>query len=253
MNVDQTLKSLHVLVTRPVGLAEPLCAEIQKRGGLTTHFPVIEILPPDNTQSLQQAIETVNSYDIALFISPTTVKQTAKHISLTSLTPTIGAIGNATCSALQKENLIVQIKPEGHNSESLLEHPLLQSDSINNKRIIIFKGEGGRELLTDTLTSRGASVFNANVYRRDRPTLYIPLTKPKLTNINAILVSSGEGITNLFKMTEAVDDLAAIQLIVPGERCASIAKDLGFKSIVTTANATNASFIDTLCEINNRA
>ena len=93
MNLDQSLKSLHVLVTRPTGLAEPLCTEIQKRGGLTTRFPVIEILSPDNTKSLQQAIETVNSYDIALFISPTTVKQTAKHISLTSLTPTIGAIG----------------------------------------------------------------------------------------------------------------------------------------------------------------
>ena len=253
MNVDQPLHSLHVLVTRPAGLAEPLCAEIQKRGGFTTHFPVIEILTPDNAESLQQAIETVNSFDIALFISPTTVKQTAKHISLTSLTPTIGAIGDATCSALQKEKLVVQIKPEGHNSESLLEHPLLQSDSINNKRIIIFKGEGGRELLTDTLTTRGASVFIANVYKRDKPKHYTPLTKLELSNVNAILVSSGEGITNLFNMAEAIDDLTSVQLIVPGERCAKIAKDLGFKSIVTTANATNASFIDTLCEINRQS
>ena len=253
MNFDQSLKSLHVLVTRPTGLAEPLCAETQKRGGLTTHFPVIEICAPDNAESLQQAIETVNSYDIALFISPTAVKQTAKHITLTSLTPAIGAIGDATCSTLQKQNLSVQIKPEGHNSESLLEHPLLQSDSINNKRIIIFKGEGGRELLTDTLTSRGASVFNANVYKRDKPKHHTPLTKLELASVNAILISSGEGITNLFSMAEATDDLAIIQLIVPGERCATIAKELGFKSIITTPNATNASFIDTLCQINNGA
>lgn len=250
MSSNQSLRSLHVLVTRPAGLAEALCAEIQNHGGTATHFPVIEIHPPDSTESLQQAIKSVNSYDIALFISPTAVKQTSKHISLSTLTPTIGAIGDATCRALQNENLNVEIKPEGHNSESLLEHPLLQSSSIDGKRIIIFKGEGGRELLADSLISRGAIVFNTVVYKREEPKHYSPLTTSEITDIDVILISSGEGITNLLKMTENIDDLTALRLIVPGERCAKIAKDSGFKSIITTSNATNASFIATLLELN---
>lgn len=250
MSSNQPLRSLHVLVTRPTGLAEPLCAEIQNHGGTTTHFPVIEIHAPENTESLQHAIGAVNNYDIALFISPTAVKQAAKHISLSSLTPTIGAIGDATCRALQNENLHVQIKPEGHNSESLLEHPLLQSVSIEGKRIIIFKGEGGRELLADSLSNRGATVFNTDVYKREIPKHYSPLTTSELTDIDVILISSGEGITNLLNMTEDIDGLTELQLIVPGARCAKIAKESGFKSIITTENATNASFITTLLGMN---
>lgn len=250
MNLGPPLNDLHVLVTRPFGLAEPLCNEIEKRGGKTTHFPVIVITAPENTDSLNTAIDTVKTYDIALFISPTAVKQTARHINLSTLELSIGAIGDATSSALHEEKLNVDIKPEGHNSESLLKHPLLQTASIKNKRIIIFKGEGGRDLLVDTLITRGANVFSANVYKRIIPEHYEPLTKSTLKSIDVILISSGEGLHNLLRMTEEKDALMALKLIVPGERCALIARELGFKSIITTANATNSSFVDTLCELN---
>ena len=46
MKLNSTINSLHVLVTRPIGLAEPLCNEIESRGGTATHFPVIEINDP---------------------------------------------------------------------------------------------------------------------------------------------------------------------------------------------------------------
>lgn len=246
MRENKPLTSLHVLVTRPNTLAEDLCADIKHLGGEVTHFPVIEITDPVNTASLQHAIDAVDGYDIALFISPTAARQTSKHIKLSALILKIGAIGEATASALEKEQCFVDIKPEGHNSESLLKHPQLQSEFISDKRIIIFKGEGGLKLLSDTLTSRGADVFNSCVYARIKPDDYTPLTKATLKNIDVILVSSGEGLENLTNMTEDKSCLTDLNIIVPGSRCATIAKELGFKSVITSDNATNRSFIHTL-------
>lgn len=250
MRENKPLTSLHVLVTRPNGLAEILCAEIKQLGGKITHFPVIEITGPDNTASLQHGVDAVDSYDIALFISPTAARQTSKHIKLSALNLKIGAIGEATTSALEKEQCFVHIKPEGHNSESLLKHPQLQSEFISDKRIIIFKGEGGLTLLSDTLASRGADVFNSCVYARIKPNNYTPLTRATLKNIGVILVSSGEGLENLTNMTEDKSCLADLNIIVPGSRCAAIAKELGFKSVITSDNATNHSFIHTLIKMN---
>ena len=203
-------------------------------------------MTPEDKKSLQSTINTVNTYDYALFISPTAVIQTAKLISLSSLKLTIGAIGEATSAALEKAGLNVQLTPGGNKSESLLQHPLLNAAAIKNKRIIIFKGEGGRDLLTNTLSSRGASVFNANVYKRNIPTNFTPLTNLTLQNIDAVLVSSGEGLHNLLTMVVEKSTLMGLTTIVPGERCATIAKELGFKSIVVAANATNNAFIDAL-------
>ena len=249
MKLNPSIDSLHVLVTRPAGLADYLCNEIETLGGKATHFPVIEIKSPDNKDSLQSAINTIDTYDIAIFISPTAVKQTAKHIPLSALKLTIGAIGESTSAVLEKQGLDIQLKPEKYNSESLLLHPLLQSTTVDNKRIIIFKGEGGRELLASTLTSRGADVFNANIYKRCKPTSYTPLPVSTLHNIDVVLVSSGEGLHNLIGMVEDTDTLLALKIIVPGKRCAAIANEAGFKSIITTANATNQSFLDTLCSL----
>jgi len=246
---NPSLESLHILVTRPVGLADALCNEIKKHGGKITLFPVLEIAATDNIENLQTAIDTVNSYDIAIFISPTAVKRTALHIKLSAIKPTVVAIGEATSSALLEEGVDTAIRPEGQNSESLLEQPSLQPAAINNKRIIIFKGEGGRDLLFDTLTARGASVFNASMYKRKKPEHYVPLSTSALQNIDVILVSSGEGLHNLFDMTPDKSTLMASTIIVPGNRCAGIAKALGFRSVIVTTNATNSSFLGTLYEL----
>ena len=235
MSENKPLTSLHVLVTRPDGLAEDLCADIKRLGGEVTHFPVIEITGPENTASLQHAIDAVGSYDIALFISPTAARQTSKHIKLSALNLKIGAIGEATAAALEKEQCFVHIKPEGHNSESLLKHPQLQPDLISDKHIIIFKGEGGLKTLSDTLASRGADVFNACVYARIKPENYTPFTKATLKSIDVILVSSGEGLENLTSMVEDINTLTESNIIVPGSRCSSIARELGFNSVITSA------------------
>jgi len=249
MHHIETLQSMNILVTRPSGLESSLCSDIERLGGKTFHFPVIKIVAPKDITSLNHAVQTIHSFDIAIFISPTAVTEASKHFDLSSLSLKIAAIGHSTASALKQFALEVEIIPEGNNSESLLDHVLLQSDKIKNKHIIIFKGEGGRNLLFETLTSRGAIVTDVNLYCRTIPTHYTPLSSEQINKTDVILVTSGEGINNLLEMTENKSELLQKQMIVPGSRCLNIAKQHGFNNVVAADNATNPAFIDALLKL----
>ena len=242
----RSLSSMHVLVTRPKDVAATLSESLKKLGATVTLFPTIEICEPQDTQSLQLAVDTIDRFDFVIFISPSAVNKTAEHIDISKLTQQVISLGSATTIALEKQGCTVNIKPAGHDSESLLQHPLLQTQHINKKRFIIFKGEAGRSLLSETLTERGAEVFCANMYRRCIPSTYPVLNSQILNDINVILVSSGESLNNLVDMTEDKLILLSKTTLVPGNRCKDIAFNLGFKNIVVTENATNASYIDKL-------
>ena len=242
----RSLSSLHVLVTRPKQLADELNDAIKNRGGKTTLFPTLEIAEPQDRSSLLKAIEIIDSFDFALFISPSAVFKTAEYINLSELPLQIISLGSATTKALEGKGCTVSIRPDGHDSEALLRLPQLQDSQIKNKRLIIFKGECGRNLIADTLTKRAATIVNANMYRRCMPQDYAVLTSDELQSIDVILISSGECLNNLVNMVDNKQALYKKTTLVPGMRCKNAAINLGFKSVIETQNATNAAFIDTL-------
>jgi uroporphyrinogen-III synthase len=62
-----------VLVTRPAGLSARLVALLGAEGGEPVLLPAIEILAPDDAAKLEAAIDRLEGFDIAIFISPTAV------------------------------------------------------------------------------------------------------------------------------------------------------------------------------------
>jgi uroporphyrinogen-III synthase len=151
------LTGLCVIVTRPAKQASALCSQISALGGSVIEFPVtlIESLP------MQTVAER---YDLHIFVSTNAVEHGLAYVGNGA---SIAAIGPATAKALvEAKRTVDYLAPAPHNSEALLELP--EFSNVTGQRILIVRGEGGRETLRDTLIARGAKVDYLEVYRRVR-------------------------------------------------------------------------------------
>jgi uroporphyrinogen-III synthase len=241
----QTLANLQILVTRPVELADNLCELIRTAGGVPISYPAIEIREPRVKNSRDFVSNNINAFNLAIFISPTAVTRTLKYIPTIPAHLRIAAIGSSTAETLAQASIRTDIVPEGHDSESLLAHPDMQASKINGANIIIFRGEGGRTLLGDTLTSRGTNVVYAEMYSRSRPEPD-PDSEQKLRRADVVTATSNEGMINMLEMVDNKAHLRELPLVVPGERCEQTAKSLGYKCIVVADNATDNATMDAL-------
>ncbi len=203
--MDKMLEGLKVVVTRPQHQAETLCKLIEDHGGKAIRFPVIEINKSENQQAAKILLDNIDQYDIGIFISRNAVDWTMKLLGdkqsvLERLN--LCAIGVATTGVLEQSLLKNVITNDGTNSESLLDVDILSANEISGKKVIIFRGEGGREYLATTLRERGAQVDYAEVYRRDCPEYDQDFINQlwKLNTPDVVIVTSDSGLRNLFSL-----------------------------------------------------
>lgn len=239
------LYNLKVLVTRPEQRAAGLCRMIEQAGGIPLQFAAIEITDPADGSSREYVRAHIAEFELAIFISPTAVERTLAYLQTLPPGLRLSAIGSRTAQALESRGVRLAIVPDGHDTEALLRHPMLQRDRIAGTRIVIFKGEGGRALLGDTLRSRGGDVVYADMYRRASPSSAAELDR-YLQDADAVTVSSNEGLQNLYDLAPDKAELTGHCLVVPGERAHALAKKLGFCNITVAENATDRAIIDAL-------
>lgn len=231
---DQPLAGKRILITRPVEQAAKFATLIQQAGGEPVVFPAIKIVEPANPQELAALVGTLHQFDLAIFISPTAVSRAFQHISYWPPKLHAAAIGSGSAQALHLTLTGIQhvIAPaHGNDSEALLALPEMQQ--VSGKRIIIFRGEGGRELLGNTLRQRGAQVDYAECYRRAKPQADIaPLLQQ---HFDAVVVTSREGLQNLHDMLGAKwAALQSLPFFMPHPRIASAANLLGIQQTTVT-------------------
>jgi uroporphyrinogen-III synthase len=244
-HIQGPLQGIKVLVTRPRQRAAGLCQLIEAAGGIPLQFAAIEITEPVNSASREYARQHINEFDIAIFISQTAVEKTLAFFGELPADIRVSAIGSRTAKILQSRGLNIDIVPGGHDSEALLAHPQLQADHVSGKKIVIFRGEGGRELLRNTLQARGAEVCCADMYQR-RPPADAGLLDHYLAETDIIAVSSNEGLQNLYELVTNKENLTRHVLVVPGERAFTLATALGFDKINLAENATDEACLNAL-------
>ena len=160
---NSELDGITVLVTRPRELAEPLCKAVEAHQGRAIRWPGLEIESRIADVDAASKLRHANSGDVVIFVSRNAVTHGADLLS-TPLKPALAAIGPSTETALRRRGLDPDILSPGHDSEALLAHPALTD--INNRRVFILRGVGGRELLAEELGRRGAEVIYLEVYQR---------------------------------------------------------------------------------------
>ena len=234
------LAGLGILVTRPAHQAEHLANLIRQAGAEPILFPALEIVDLPDLQPLQKLIERLDKYDLAIFISPNAVNKAMNLIRAKGHLPVklrIAAIGKGSAKVLTLFGVKSVITPQqSFDSEALLDMPALRD--VTDQRIVIFRGDGGRELLGDTLTARGAQVEYAECYRRQKPQadngklLYLWARN----ELHAITVTSSEVLRNLYDLVGKLGQqwLKKTPVFVPHIRIAQAAQELGLKQVIVT-------------------
>ncbi|MEQ1668819.1 MAG: uroporphyrinogen-III synthase, partial [Sulfuriferula sp.] len=200
--MSMNLNGKGILVTRPAHQAAELAEQIRAANGKPVIFPVLEILDTADLAPLYDLIDRLDAVDMAIFISPNAVNKAMNLIKSRRTMPEtlqIAAIGRGSSRELKHFGIEKIIAPSARfDSENLLEMPELQE--VAGKRIVIFRGDGGRELLGDTLTERGALIEYAECYRRSRPDVNAGnlMRQWSRNEINAVTITSSEGLRNLY-------------------------------------------------------
>lgn len=248
--------SLHgqrILVTRPAEQAGELARMIAAQGGQALLFPLLEIAAEDDLSALRRAAAQLDDYDVAIFISPNAVAYSLPVLLAARRWPAslrAAAIGPSSARELAAQGVADVICPAGRfDSEALLELPQFAAAALAGKKILLVRGDGGRELLAQTLRQRGAQVDAVSCYRRSPPSDGAPLVSLlRNSGIDALTISSSEGLRNLLPLldTDALARLRRLPLFVPHQRIAQVAAELGWQCVVLSAPA-DAGIIASLC------
>lgn len=236
--VESPLSGLTVAVTRPRDQAVALAQAIERLGGNPFLFPLLEIEAAELTPALRGALSHLAQADLAIFISPNAVRYGIEALRASGITfpakLSVAAVGQGSARALQEQGIIDVIVPaERFDSEGLLALPELRQ--IAGRRVAIVRGNGGRELLGETLAARGAEVEYVECYRRSKPQQGVQALLAAEPAV--ISVTSSEALGYLWDMLD-LNGRATLRdtpLFVPHPRIAELAARQGWRQVEVTA------------------
>lgn len=256
------LAGLSVLLTRPAGQADKLAAAIQGLGGRVTQLPLLAIEPITEriaVERLKTFIMALDNYDAAIFISTNAATLGLEWIE--SYWPQLPvrlevyAVGPGTAEILRQLPWPVRCSDSGVTSEHLLALPGLQD--VAGKRIALFRGQGGRELLAETLRERGARVDYLEIYQRRVPE-YSREVVLKMIEDNAInaAIATSQQILDSFVALLSLDcglppALQSLCVLVPSPRVRERALAAGFKQVIDAGGAGDKAVLTSLqqCQV----
>jgi uroporphyrinogen-III synthase len=224
------LAGLSIVVTRPREQAGDLAQRIERQGGRALLFPLLEITPATDQAALREQLSHLADFDLAIFISPNAVRYGMAAIGPLPKDMRIATVGQGSAHALRELGITGVIAPSGRfDSEALLALPELQN--VSGWRVAILRGDGGRELLGDTLKARGATVEYISCYQRSKPRF--DAASLLAAAPDAITVTSSEALGHLWDRLEqpARIRLAATPLFVPHARIAGLARQQGWQHV----------------------
>jgi len=235
-----------ILVTRPAAQAAPLAAKLRAEGAEPLLFPSIEIAPPSDRAALAAVLDRLSEFHWAVFISPTAVARANEEVMARGGWPENlrhAAVGSGSAKALAALGIRGAVAPAGQgDSEALAALPELAE--VAGQSIVIFRGEGGREVLRRELEARGAQVEYAQVYRRVRPTAdAAPLVARWAAGaVHAVSITSREGLENLVAMLgePGVAWLRSAPVFVPHPRIEQAARACGISKTILVASGDDA-------------
>ncbi len=242
-----------LLLTRPAEESQALGATLAAHGVFSSSLPLLAIEPLPETPEQRAVLQQLEQYAALIVVSKPAARLLRQRLpqgwSPSATQPWL-AVGAATAQLLSEFASNISWPEVSEDSEALLQLPqLLDALAVAQPRVLIIKGEGGRELLAQDLRARGVSVDYLCLYQRSLPPYAAGtlLARVQREQLNGLLVSSGQGLQNLLQL--AADDwplLANLTLFVPSARVAALARAAGAQHVVDCHGASAMALLDAL-------
>ncbi|PZX02013.1 uroporphyrinogen-III synthase [Pseudomonas sp. 478] len=244
-----------LLLTRPADESAALSSLLAEKGIFSSSLPLLEIEPIPASDTMRKMILGLDRYCAVIVVSKPAARIAVDLLDRYRPQPPRlkwFSVGAATAQILEDRGLDISFPVEGDDSEALLELPQLREAIARpGPRVLIMRGEGGRELLAERLRELGASVEYLELYRRDLPQ-YPPAALPdriEAERLNGLVVSSGQGFEHLHQLAgDAWPQLARLPLFVPSPRVAELARAAGAQTVVDCRGASAAALLTALRE-----
>jgi uroporphyrinogen-III synthase len=213
-------------------------------------LPLLEISPLADDSPLRAALAGQRGYALVAFVSPNAVDAAFAHIDAWPAEVALAVVGEGSRGALARHGIDgaryrihTPLDPSRSDSEHLLQ--ALDTAALAGRKVLVVRGETGRELLPEALRAAGIQVEAVAAYRRAVPSLSPDLAaslRALLDGPNDWIITSSEALRGLAGLVEQLDGGASVaklqqqHLIVPHARIAETAGALGFKAVTLTGS-----------------
>ena len=249
MNSISLKKNVALISTRPYEKNIILLKELQGTNISLLNYPLTEIKPLKDYAKFDSLLNNLKNYQHIIFISTNAVHFFVERFkSLEIKLPDhiiFSSIGPTTQEALENEfNINVYCPEKKYDSKHLIKNKIF--NNLQDKKVLIIRGKGGREVLKDMLEEKGAEVHYGECYIRN----YLPINLNKLQNeaknYNSIflIISSYESGTHFLTQnsTHSWAWLQSVNIIVNHPRIKD-ALSLISNNIIVTNNLSKTSLL----------
>ncbi len=235
--MPSTLKGKSVLITRRREQAGELRDGLVSLGARVVFLPTIEVVPPESWEECDRVLSRLQDFDLIVFASVNAVTFFLHRCVGLGITPEtlarceLAVVGKRTGFELERLKLAPQHLPEEYSAVSLVAH--FAKIGVRGKRILIPRGNLGKDELANGLIGLGASVVCVTVYRTIAPDVSGAedvLRELTLGSIDIVTFASPSAVNNFVAILHAGDlrTLSAkFRIAVIGPTTADAVRTLG--------------------------
>ena len=243
------LLGLNVLNTRPLARAVSLQNALLATGARVQQLPLLEIDALPLTAEAQQWLRDLDRYRWVFVVSPTAAELGLQHLAdywpQWPLDVQWLAVGDSTAQVL-RQHLLSPMIPDEETSEGLLRLPIFQQ-LHRGDRLLVLRGEGGRNLVREHLITQGVRVDYIELYRRQLPTQTASLWQQiaMMDGLpDVVILTSGESLQHWLTIAGAAAKTIIPLVISP--RLAILAENAGLKTCIIAKSSRANDIIDAL-------
>jgi len=231
------LQGRRILICRPEPEAQRLAQAFQAAGAEVRQMPLVAREPLPETPERRAILQDLDSFSHIIAVSPYTASLLLEEIEHWWPQIPMGihwyGVGSGTAGVFARHGLKPRKPASGWTSEALLTMPTLKN--LSNEKVLLARGENGRELIRQTLEQRGARITVLPLYRRFRPYYAANELQDNFAVFQpeVIIALSGETLNNLIDVGSSFQQtLQEALLVVPAERVSEQARNSGFRNVL---------------------